>query len=43
MFDGQRPDQIAADLDMRLGSVDMARNRVLDALRREAAGLVDSL
>ena len=43
MFDGQRPDQIAAELDMRLGSVYMARNRVLGALRREAAGLVDSL
>lgn len=43
MFDGQRPDQIAAELDMKLGSVYMARNRVLGALRREAAGLVDSL
>lgn len=43
MFEGQRPDQIAAELDMRIGSVYMARNRVLGALRREAAGLVDSL
>lgn len=43
MFDSQKPDRIAAELDMELGSVYMARNRVLTALRREAAGLVDSL
>ena len=42
MFGGQRPDQVAAELDMPLGSVYMARNRVLNALRREAAGLVES-
>jgi RNA polymerase sigma-70 factor (ECF subfamily) len=41
MFGGQRPDQVAAELAMPLGSVYMARNRVLNALRREAAGLVD--
>jgi DNA-directed RNA polymerase specialized sigma24 family protein len=41
MFDGQRPDHVAAELGMPLGSVYMARNRVLNALRREAAGLVD--
>ena len=43
MFDGQRPDQVAAELGMPLGSVYMARHRVLNALRREAAGLVDSV
>ena len=43
MFDGQSPEQVAAELGMPLGSVYMARNRVLNALRREAAGLVDSL
>lgn len=42
MFRGQRPDQVAAELGMPLGSVYMARHRVLNALRREAAGLVDS-
>ena len=42
MFGGQRPDQVAAELSMPLGSVYMARHRVLNALRREAAGLVDS-
>lgn len=43
MLGGQRPDQVAAELSMPLGSVYMARHRVLNALRREAAGLVDSL
>jgi hypothetical protein len=33
---------MAAELRMPLGSVYMARNRVLNALRREAAGLIDS-
>ena len=42
MFGVQRPDQVAAELGMPLGSVYMARHRVLNALRREAAGLVDS-
>ena len=41
MFDGQSPDQVAAELGMPLGSVYMARHRVLNALRREAAGLVE--
>jgi RNA polymerase sigma factor (sigma-70 family) len=42
MFVGQGADQVAAELDMPLGSVYMARSRVLNALRREGAGLVDS-
>ena len=41
MFDGQRADQVAAELGMPLSSVYVARSRVLSALRREAAGLVD--
>jgi RNA polymerase sigma-70 factor (ECF subfamily) len=40
VFDGQRPERVAADLGMALGSVYMARHRVLSTLRREAAGLV---
>ena len=43
LFEGQKPAQVAAILDMPLGSVYMARNRVLAALRSEAEGLVDSL
>jgi RNA polymerase sigma-70 factor (ECF subfamily) len=43
MFEGDKPHQIAEELDMSLGSVYMARTRVLNALRREAAGLVNSL
>jgi RNA polymerase sigma factor (sigma-70 family) len=39
---GQPPAEIAAELKMGIGSVYMARNRVLNALRREAAGLIDS-
>jgi hypothetical protein len=42
MFDGKRADQVAAELDMPLSSVYVARSRVLSALRREAAGLIDS-
>lgn len=41
MFAAQRADQVAAELDMPLSSVYVARNRVLSALRREADGLVD--
>jgi RNA polymerase sigma-70 factor (ECF subfamily) len=41
MFQGQSAEQVAAELGMPLGSVYMARSRVLNALRREAAGLVD--
>jgi RNA polymerase sigma-70 factor (ECF subfamily) len=43
MFDGQKAEVVAAELGMSLGSVYMARNRVLNALRREGAGLIDSL
>ena len=43
MFEGQKPAQVAEDLGMVVGSVYVARNRVLTALRREADGLVDSL
>ena len=43
MFEGQKPTQVAADLEMTLGSVYMARHRVLAALRSETEGLVDSL
>jgi RNA polymerase sigma-70 factor (ECF subfamily) len=42
MFGGQRADQVAEELGMPLSSVYVARSRVLAALRREAAGLVDS-
>ena len=41
MFDGQRADTVAAELGMPLNSVYVARSRVLSALRREAAGLID--
>jgi RNA polymerase sigma-70 factor (ECF subfamily) len=41
MFDGQKPAQVAEELGMVVGSVYVARNRVLTALRREAEGLVD--
>ena len=43
MFDGQKPTQVATELGMTLGSVYMARNRVLAALRRETDGVVDTL
>lgn len=42
MFCGQRADQVAEELGMTLSSVYVARSRVLAAVRREAAGLVDS-
>lgn len=43
MFEQDKPHQIAEELGMSLGSVYMARTRVLAALRREAAGIVDSI
>ena len=43
VFRGDRPAQIAIDLNMKVGSVYMARNRVLTALRREAAGMIDEI
>lgn len=41
MFDGQRADAVAAELQMPLNSVYVARSRVLSMLRREAAELID--
>lgn len=38
---GQRADVVADELGMPLNSVYVARSRVLSALRREAAGLID--
>ena len=43
MFAGQKAEQVAESLAMSIGSVYVARSRVLSALRREAAGLVDSI
>lgn len=42
MFDGQSPKDVAAELDLSLNSVYVARSRVLRALRSESAGLLDS-
>ena len=42
MFEGDKAADVAADLGLGIGSVYMARNRVLAALRGEADGLVDS-
>jgi len=41
MFDGHKAEVVAAELEMSLGAVYMARHRVLNALRREGAGLID--
>ena len=41
MFERERADAVAAELGMPLNSVYVARSRVLSALRREAAGLID--
>jgi len=43
LYLGQRADEVASELEMSLSSVYVARSRVLSALRREAAGLVDSV
>jgi RNA polymerase sigma-70 factor (ECF subfamily) len=43
MYDGHKAEDVAAELGMSLGSVYMARNRVLNALRREGTGLLDPL
>jgi RNA polymerase sigma-70 factor (ECF subfamily) len=42
VFDGERADVVAAALGMSLSSLYVARSRVLSALRREAAGLIDT-
>jgi RNA polymerase sigma factor (sigma-70 family) len=43
LFDGQRADAVAVELNMAISSVYVARSRVLSTLRREAEGLVDSI
>jgi RNA polymerase sigma factor (sigma-70 family) len=43
VLEGQRADAVAAELDMPVNSVYVARSRVLSILRREAAGLVDDV
>lgn len=43
VIDGERPDAVARELGMTLGSVYMAKSRVLAALRRESRGLIDDL
>jgi RNA polymerase sigma-70 factor (ECF subfamily) len=41
MLDGQPADAVAAELEIPIQAVYVAKSRVLNALRREAAGLVD--
>ena len=41
-FDGDNPRDVAADLQISLNAVAIAKSRVLNRLRQEAAGLVDS-
>jgi len=43
VYNGQRADEVAAELGMSLSSVYVARSRVLKTLRQDAAGLVDDL
>lgn len=43
MLDGKSPDVVAKELDMPIHSVYVAKSRVLNAMRNEAAGLVDSV
>ena len=43
VFEGQRADVVAEDLGMSLSAVYVARIRVLATLRREAAGLVETI
>lgn len=42
VIDGQPADAVAAELEISPGSVYVAKSRVLNALRREAAGLIDA-
>lgn len=42
MYGEQRAEQVAAELEMSLSSVYVARSRVLAALRREATGFVEA-
>lgn len=41
VVEGVRADTVAAELSITLGAVYMAKSRVLNALRRESAGLID--
>lgn len=41
VFDGQKANTVARDLEMSLSSVYMAKSRVLSALRRESEGIVE--
>ena len=43
MFRGEKGKDVAADLGISLKAVQLAKSRVLNALRVEAAGLVDGL
>jgi RNA polymerase sigma factor (sigma-70 family) len=43
IFEGERPEVVAAELKLHISSVYAARSRVLNALRQEALGLVDSI
>lgn len=43
VFEGQRADVVAEDLGISLSAVYVARSRVLAILRREAAGLVETI
>ena len=43
MFCGEKGRAVAADLDMTLKAVQLAKSRVLNALRTEAAGLIDDV
>jgi RNA polymerase sigma-70 factor (ECF subfamily) len=42
VIDGERADVVAQELGTSLGSVYMAKSRVLSALRRESEGLVEN-
>ena len=43
VIEGHEPDKVAADLEMSMSSVYTAKYRVLNALRRESEGLIDSI
>jgi RNA polymerase sigma-70 factor (ECF subfamily) len=43
VLEGKRADIVAAELEIPLNSVYVARSRVLSILRREAAGIVDDV
>ena len=40
-LEGQKPDAVAADLEMSLNAVFIAKSRVISRLRQEASGLVE--